>query len=162
MNLALAAENAGGVWFDEYHHGYREAAPAVVEPLGVVTCVGVALLAAFLFIVSKGARFGPVRPPLRYNRRSAMEFVRSAAGLYRRAAARQWAAQTLLRSLSRRLARTGGLVEVASASGAGGFRGAHAAAVTALARRAGAVSKDSDLLDLAREMDSLERDIIGG
>jgi hypothetical protein len=102
---------AGGeLYFDEYHHGYREARPlhALAEVLtgtGWGRAVLQALVACVALLLLAGARFGA---PIREHdtrRRSPIEHMMALAGAYERAGARRPARRLLLAGMERRLGR---------------------------------------------------------
>lgn len=95
-NLALALQvvedlrGDGPVWFDEYHHGFGGAMPARrLHGAALIWALLQTGLAACVFAVARGVRFGPMRPDAAPQRRSSLEFVHSMASLYRRAHARR-------------------------------------------------------------------------
>jgi len=163
-NLARLAADSGGIWFDEYHQGYAapEGFGSVLGSHGFLGLVILICAAMLLFVVSRGRRFGPARPPMVYSRRHVLEYVRSVGGLYKRAASRSSAAQVLFRGLARRLRRSTGAVETRDSLGRPVFRGAYAEQMTNLASRAsGAFATDTELLEIVKSMDELESQASG-
>lgn len=92
LNVVGTAGRPGLVWFDEWHHGVRAAAPAIAGPEEWLryTRPGNALLigagVVFLALVLQGRRFGrPVPLPQHTARRAPLEYVGAIANLTRRA-----------------------------------------------------------------------------
>ncbi len=164
MALAREGDAAGGIWFDEYHHGYKAlfGARDVMSMRGFAAAALLAAAVALLFVISKGRRFGPVRPGVRYSRRHALEFVHSVAGLYDRARNRSHAASVLFRALSRRLARSAGAVTARTEAGQLVYRGELGPEMADLSRRCRLpVGSDGELVALVRAMDDLENRATG-
>ena len=111
LNLLGGVRPGAVVAFDEFHHG------AHVEPdlfgLFTDTPPGQAFLfvgfATFLYIALRGRRFGAPLPLQERPARSSLDYVRSFAGLLRRAGARELAGDRLARFYRRRLARVAGV-----------------------------------------------------
>jgi len=111
LNLLVGIRPGAVVAFDEFHHG------AHVEPdlfgLFTDTPPGQAFLfvgfATFLYIALRGRRFGAPLPLQERPERSSLDYVRSFAGLLRRAGARELAGDRLARAYRRRLARVAGV-----------------------------------------------------
>lgn len=108
LNMLARIPPGGSVWFDEYHHGYRD--PQTLRSVALRQGWGWAvlytLLVVVLYIVLTGRRFG--RPiPLRADvtRRSSAEYVQSLAMLLRRGGKREYALRHYHGALKRRLAR---------------------------------------------------------
>ncbi len=122
LNLALwlvdDLRNDGVVWFDEYHHGYG----GMLATLGALHRAALgwaalqAALAALLYAVTRGIRFGPVRPVPAPPRRSNLEFVHSMASMYRRASAGRHALTMMLARLRRETCQLAGTPDRASAA----------------------------------------------
>jgi hypothetical protein len=116
LNMLQGARPGSVVAFDEFHHG------AHTEPtlfgLFTETAPGRAFLfvgaAVFLYIALRGRRFGAALPLQERPPRSSLDYVRSFAGLLRRAGARELAGDRLGRVYRRRLARVGGVRATAS------------------------------------------------
>jgi len=102
----------GAVVFDEYHHGFGGLIGAGRLDRGVLGWVVVqALVVLLVFALARGARFGPVRPERRLQRRSSLEFVHSMASLYRRAHAHRHVVDGAWRRYLREARARWGLVE---------------------------------------------------
>ena len=103
--LWLVEELKGGgeIWFDEYHHGHG----GLLVTLGSLHRPALAwaalqaVLAALLYALTRGIRFGPPRPVPDPPRRSNLEFVHSMASMYRRASAGRYALEMTLNRLRR-------------------------------------------------------------
>ncbi len=110
LNL-LAGARGRGVGFDEYHHGVRLAP----DTFGLFTqtwpgrAALVAAALAFLYVAARGRRFGQPLPLAERPARSSLEYVRSFAGLLRRAHATPLVSERLSRRYRRRFARALGL-----------------------------------------------------
>jgi hypothetical protein len=109
--LARAAAASGDtLWFDEYHHGFRDGSVArgTLRRLGSIVPGGawvhLAVLGALLLLAG-ARRFGTPLPPPRAERRSPLEHVEALAGAYRQADARHTARRLLVAGLARRLGR---------------------------------------------------------
>ena len=106
-----AALNGDRVYFDEYHHGFREGGNAAVATLRYLarTPLGNAFaqlaVAALGLLLLLGTRFGSALPPPPVRRRDPLEHVSALAEAYRRAGARRTARRLLLHGLLRRLGR---------------------------------------------------------
>lgn len=102
----IAARAAGGVYFDEYHHGFSRGPTGPVgliqrsRAAGVVGSVAIGIL---VLLVAVGSRFGRPERPYVPPRRSQLEYVDSVAQLYRSAVARQVALTSLYQAAVRRL-----------------------------------------------------------
>jgi hypothetical protein len=99
------------LWFDEFHHGFRDdesAATGTLRRLSRVLptpfWIHLGLLAA-LALALAGRRFGAPHPPPAAERRSPLEHVEALAGAYRQAGARRTARRLLVAGLARRLGR---------------------------------------------------------
>ena len=116
LNLIGGVSWGGVVAFDEFHHGDH------LEPdlfaLFTETAPGRAFLFAglstFIYLALRGRRFGAPLPLEERPPRSSLDYVRSFAGLLRRAGARSLAGDRLARSYRRRLARIAGVRSTAS------------------------------------------------
>jgi len=112
LNLFAAPAGAGPVYFDEYHHGFRERqtlAGLLTRPPALwVTLQVVFALALLLHAASR--RFGPplplITPPAR---RSSSEYVAAMASLFRRAGHRRVVLDTLAQSFRRDVSRALGI-----------------------------------------------------
>ena len=94
LNILALAQNKGGVWFDEWHHGLQSG-EQILGPGEFLrfTPVGRALLfvtfAVFIALFMQGRGFGrPVPLPQEIKRRGAIEHITGVANLSRRAAHR--------------------------------------------------------------------------
>jgi len=117
LNLLARVPRGGTILFDEYHHGYGQAAAAAAPSLrrlllstwwGWASIYAVGVIT--LYIVLTGRRFG--RPvPLRRDiaRRSSAEYVRSIAHLLRHGGKRREIARHYREQVKRRLARQYGI-----------------------------------------------------
>jgi hypothetical protein len=154
LNIASAAAK-GGIYFDEYHHGYKDVFGArdIFKTPGGIALLVLGGILVILFLFSRGRRFGPARPPVRYSRRSALEFVHSAGDLYRRGDCRSWAAEVLWRGFMRRMTRAGALTEVRDKWGRVTLRGTAGGEAERIVKR---LHGPDDLAALIREMDRLE------
>lgn len=154
------------VAFDEYHHGYQAAdrwyqlLRGNLQLFLVLLALGVAVL-----FWAYGARFGapipePATPP-----RAAVEYVVSMSHLYRRARARSVVAQNLYRTLTRDLGRllggAGGLDHAEIARRTGERTGVPAPQIQKVLDRTAPGAKpeptDTELIDLAREAEAIQR-----
>jgi hypothetical protein len=106
----VGAAEAGGVRFDEYHHGYREAKP--LRALGSMltrTGGGRALLqgiaACLALLLLAGSRFGAPVAEHGERRRSPLEHMQALAGAWERSGARSTARRLLLTGMERQLGR---------------------------------------------------------
>jgi hypothetical protein len=117
LNLLARVPRGAKIVFDEYHHGFTQAASAAPSLRQIALshwwgwAAVYAVAVAGLYIVLTGRRFG--RPvPLRRDitRRSSAEYVQSLAQLLQRAGKRQPIARHFHDGLKRRLARRHGLV----------------------------------------------------
>lgn len=170
--LATAARPGATVLFDEYHHGYADLSAqtnlwtAIGRPLqlALIQCaIALAVLAAVL-----SSRFGNPVPLGRGMVRTSTEYVTSLAGLYRRAQASPAALETLyrsfLRDISARLALPPDVSLERLAETASRQSGVDKAALRRLLATceqrldSGKVG-ESELLDLARQMESVRKDI---
>jgi len=111
LNLVAAARRSGAAWFDEWHHGFREA-PQIIgpdrwlryTPFGHALLFVVAL--AFLALLLQGRNFGrPVPLPRELRRRSALEYITAVANLNRRAGHRSAVLQQYYQQVKRALGR---------------------------------------------------------
>ncbi len=112
LAVALAGVGPGAlVAFDEYHHGYADAA----EPLALLTntwpgrAITLGLLIGFGHLVLSGRRLGPPVPLDPRPARSSLDFIRGFAGLIRRSGHGEIARRRLRVDLRRGLARRAGL-----------------------------------------------------
>lgn len=106
---ARAAEEAGVLSFDEFHHGYRGEGDLAGATLDYLRNAGPGRMALQLgaavlgYLLLMGWRFGspvPLTPP---SRRSPVEHLEALAGIYRQANARRLARRLLVAQLARRL-----------------------------------------------------------
>ncbi len=113
LNILAAAPRSERIWFDEWHHGVREASGSASGPLDALrsTPPGWALLYAagvvFVALLLRGRPFGrPLRPARAALRRAPLEYVTAIANLRRRAGHRTaelaYYRQWLKRDLGRR------------------------------------------------------------
>ena len=89
--LARWQASEGVVTFDEFHHGFSDAPTLGSAMRRSAAGWGIyqAVLAALVLVLSRTLRFGAPIPVFTRRRRSALEYVRSLASLYRAAAARR-------------------------------------------------------------------------
>lgn len=110
-NLLWSGLRRGQVYFDEYHHGFREARP--VWQLLTAERGGWAVLhllaAAALFFFGRAWRFGAPVSLIVRKRRSALEHIQAFAALYRQARAANAAMALIVEGFRRRLAGRLGL-----------------------------------------------------
>jgi hypothetical protein len=170
-NLAALAE--GPLYFDEYHHGWRERrtlASVLVRPplLWVTLQVGFALL---LFLHAASRRFGPPVPPAaKRPQRASTEYVAAMASLYQVAEARDVVLQRLSQGFRREVARALGLPQSASVaqlaeaaarrSGVDPARLTHVLAVCEGQVPGRARPKESLLLWAGFELETLRRQVL--
>jgi hypothetical protein len=110
--LARAAAASGDtLWFDEFHHGFRDdgadgigALRRVAAVLPTAFWLHLAALAALALLLA-GRRFGAPHPVPPVERRSPLEHVEALAGAYRQGGARRTARRLLVAGLARRLGR---------------------------------------------------------
>ncbi len=120
LNLLARVPPGGTILFDEFHHGFGEAAAAAPSLRQIVlrNWWGWASLYALgivaLYLVLTGRRFGQPVPLQRdVARRSSAEYVESIAQLLQRAGKRQTIGAHFHEALKRRLARQHGVVATA-------------------------------------------------
>ena len=170
VNLATAAAQPGRVIFDEYHHGELRATelPGDLRYGALAGAEGLALLALVVFLSGYFWRLGRPAPPGEPPRRSALEYVRAIATLYREAGAGGLAVSLAAGDFRRRLAASLHLpaqapdhllVEAAAARGPAGAR------LDELLRRLNAISEedrlsDAEVVRLFREITALEEALI--
>ncbi len=158
------------ILFDEYHHGIgRSAAGAIllhtqrqVEAGAVVVALGLLALC-----YSKGRRFGAVRSlPSYETRRPEFEFVESIARLYQRAGASDVAAGILVGSLRQGLCAKLGLSSdapreliVQRLEAEGSNDAARSVSGILAGAQAGQKMSKSELLNIAREIHSVEKEL---
>jgi hypothetical protein len=165
LNLLRDVPLGTTVAFDEFHHG------AHVEPdlfaLFTETAPGRAFLfaglAVFLYIALRGRRFGAPLPLEERPPRSSLDYVRSFAGLLRRARARDLAGERLARLYRRRLARVAGVRANASddevTAALAGADPARAAVVHDLLARLERPISDNDLLATVERASTLVAEV---
>ncbi len=162
LNLARLAATTGGAYFDEYHHGYGEAFTAkdILRSRRFLGFAALCVTAAVLFVVSKGRRFGPARPPSTIQRRSAVEYVDSVAELYRRGHFRAYALKVVRRGLSRTLTREGAALRMRDGAGFA-WHGPLAREASFLDRAmTEGVKTDRELVELFLRADALETEAV--
>ncbi len=162
----------GMIWFDEYHHGHG----GMLANLGSVHRGALgwaalqAALAALLYSITRGIRFGPVRPVPEPPRRSNLEFVHSMASMYRRASAGRHALKMMLARLrrdTRMLTGSPGRVSAAELAATLSERYQMARGATTMALRAAEQAADRsrltdrELLHRAGELAGLQQEITG-
>lgn len=111
LNVLTQEAGAGIVWFDEYHHGFREAdglveyaARSGAEPI----VFQLAILAGF-WLLAHARRFGPLRPLATTPHRQTAEHVDCLAELYSAAKSRSYALGEIYREFKADAARVSGL-----------------------------------------------------
>jgi hypothetical protein len=102
---------AGGVYFDEYHHGFgaRVASTTAPDPGPLNRALIVVAIGFAVFLFGKAVRFGAPVAVFDPRRRAAMEYVDALAGLFRRGQANEWALQKTAAAFRRRLTASIGL-----------------------------------------------------
>lgn len=163
----------GPAYIDEYHQGFGGAlrGPRGLDQRALGWAMLQACLTAVLHAVSRGRRFGPVRPPHEPPRRSSLEYSRSMAALYRAARAHAHLLGAMLDRLARQARERWGLAaeldprtlarEIAARSGGDATRvhGSILAAVQAIERpRLG----EREMIVRAREIARLEDEVLRG
>lgn len=113
LHLMSLASPGSRVAFDEYHHGFIRREQQTALELTLRSRWGWAGLYAGLLVLAylglSGRRFGRPVPLARQRTRGVAEYVRSMAGLYRRAGQRRFIARHEAQQARRRLARELGL-----------------------------------------------------
>lgn len=172
MRLVDDLRDDGPVVFDEYHHGYGGMVSVVrnLDAAALMWVAASALIAAALYALARGIRFGPPRAVPEPPRRSSLEFVRSMASLYQRADARDHALEAMTQRVRREArqrwsiqpkagtARLG--LEIAQRSGV-----AHDRVLELMARAEGAGSRhrldEREMVHRARALALLEEEVFG-
>jgi hypothetical protein len=174
-NLAAIGSVQGPIYFDEFHHGFRErrtlAALLFRPPLLWVTLQ--VLLALALLLHAASRRFGtpvPLVPAVRH--RASVEYVTAMASLYRRGKAVDLMLERLSKGFRREVSRSLGLPanapaqRVAEAAAArSGVEAARIVRVLGLCEEQVAPEarpKESLLLWAGVEIETLRRKILGG
>ncbi len=173
LRLVHDLRGDGTVVFDEFHHGYGGvlAGYREIERSAIAWALVQAVVVTALYGFARGVRFGPPRllPPR--HRRSSLEFVHSMASLYRRGGHRRQMLGRMLERFRREARARWGLEEQLASP----------ALARAVARRAGLPPEgvaetlervelaaagprlgERELLELARELDRLEREVFVG
>lgn len=116
-NLVWLNAPGGTVYFDEYHHGYKDPSrgSSGVDAAPLNRSLWVVALGAALYLFGRGVRFGRPVPVFDPKRRTAMEYVEALADLFGRAEAEQWALQKIAATFRHRLAAAGGMASAAPA-----------------------------------------------
>lgn len=169
--LAHYGRPGGRVLFDEYHHGdAAEAGGSVWEYLGRPLQLALIqlCLAALALLALLSVRFGPPVPAMQSLARSSADYVGSLASLYRRAGASQTALETLYRQFLRDICGRLALppdVDLERLAAVAARRGQidrerlrRLLATCELRLDQGKVS-EAELLDLARQMESIRKEI---
>jgi len=90
LNLLLAHLGDGTILVDEFHHGYGRATSVLDHMMR--SRVFESLLQALLFLLmiwlAFAKRFGPVRPQVKVDQRSSMEYIQAMASIFQRGQAR--------------------------------------------------------------------------
>ncbi len=170
--LARAARPGAAVLFDEYHHGDVGAAADVSLWGALGRPLQLALIQAALALLLLGAvvavRFGSPVPLGRGRTRTTAEYVTSLAGLYQRAQASSTALETLyrqfLRDLTARMALAPDanleqLADVTSRRGGLDKAALRRLLATCEQRLDDGKVTEAELLDLARRMERIRKDI---
>ncbi len=164
LNIARIGADAGGLFFDEYHHGHMKVF-SFADLFNTMSFIGLAAIcgtAAVLFVASKGRRFGTARPTPKIRRRSALEYVRSVAGLYMRGQFRRHALEVIMRSWTGGLSRAGLAVRVEQ-DGAHAWRGSLAREVAQVEERISrGIKSDSEMLQVASLISDAQERVRGG
>jgi hypothetical protein len=152
-NLRLVANliwprAAGGVYFDEYHHGFgaRVASTTAPDPGPLNRALIVVAVGFAVFLFGKAVRFGAPVAVFDPRRRATMEYVDALAGLFRRGQANEWALQKMASAFRRRLAASIGLPATVEAE----------LLATALAERRGIPAEE--VLGLVRDVEGVLAD----
>jgi len=118
LNILTQEMGAGTVWFDEYHHGFRETEGLLdyggesrAGPVGLQLVV----LAA-VWLLASTRRFGPVRPLPPSVRTETTEHADCLANLYAAAGARSYALREIYHRFKAEAARSAGLPASADAA----------------------------------------------
>lgn len=83
--LLLGESQGYPVWIDEFHHGYSATRTwSQVYPVWLLAAFGQACLAAVLWLLYRGKRFGPVHTPREWVVRRGDETLLAVAGWHRR------------------------------------------------------------------------------
>jgi len=111
LNVLYREAGTGTVWFDEYHHGYRERADfwATAKESRSAPVFVQMLLLGLVAVLAAGRRFGPLRPLPAARRKETVEHVDCVAGLYETAKARSYALRQIYRRFRSEAARRAGL-----------------------------------------------------
>jgi len=170
--LGRDARPGAVVLFDEYHHGDAELAAGTTIWTALGRPLQLALiqigLAGIVLIAVLAVRFGTPVPLSRGLTRTSTEYVTSLAGLYRRAQASTAALETLyrqfLRDLAARLALAPDvnlerLADVAARRGGLDKAKLRRLLATCEQRLDDGKITEPELLDLARQMDGIRKDI---
>ncbi len=159
------------ILFDEYHHGIGQSRSLWSYAARQVKVAGLILvLAGIVLCHTRGRRFGAVRnTPKSETVRPGYEFVESLARFYRRARATDIAAEALCRSFRQNLCGRLGLPAdapsariarmLSTTSGAETVNRVSAVLARCRAAEAGEKPTEPELLDLARELQRLEREL---
>jgi hypothetical protein len=105
---ALGPASAGPVYFDEYHHGFREQVSWALLPLPLKVAVAQLLLAFFVLTYARSRRFGRIVPLERASRERS-EFLGTMTALLRKGQATRLALRTARESAVHRLCQQLGL-----------------------------------------------------
>ncbi len=109
-NLGRWHGGNGTVYFDEFHHGFSSAPTLVSAMRRSAAGWGIyqAILAVLVMVLGRALRFGAPVPAFTRRRRSALEYVRSVANLYKAARAGSAVLEVLYTDFRRRaIARLG-------------------------------------------------------
>ncbi len=90
---ALVGADQGPIYFDEYHHGYRENVLWGVVPLPVKLCLAQVLVGLLLVALARSVRLGPI-VPLERGGRQRSEFLGTMTAVLQRGQATRLAVQT--------------------------------------------------------------------
>jgi hypothetical protein len=163
------AEKRGLILFDEYHHGIIDSEPLLSQVSRQVwIAIGIITLALILLAYSKARRFGAVRSlPASENVRPGYEFVESVARLYQRAHASDLAAGILCNSFRHGLcAKLGistdadlGQIALRISEDISGELASRTIALINRCDRAGDKPTEEELVDIAREVHELEKEL---
>ena len=146
----------------------RGGPPPALGPAGKLALAQLAFT-SLLVLISAGRRFGAVHPlPERFERRRGWEFVRAAAGLYRRAEAREVALAAIYQSFRRELAARFGISPSAAPAEAAEAvlraRQVDRARLTALLARcdrvaSGQKTSDGEMIALVRSIEEFREEL---
>jgi len=159
---AAGAPDAGAVYFDEYHHGYRDALSWTLLPLAVKLALAQTVLGLLLVVYARSRRLGPV-VPLDRGGRQRSEFLGTMTTVLRKGHATRLAVSTAYEAARQRLGAQTGLSQevddsVLAEAASRGNPGAVERLAAALAAARGALGAEGKLAEaraaaLIRQLD---------